>query len=186
MGLNSRGWRELWTPPPPHSAAAQDLAAIHFIDHEPSLGFFVPVPGLAVWLPSFHHKAGSCGSLELPTWPYPSPGPSRFPGLLSFPLPTAFLSLTKCNSWILHFADGRVFCLPHFSCLCPTAWCFSRSSCQPLICLPLLSASAVGPPSVSPPSPFVLPAQPLESLKETANLHHPTKFIKLLSGSPTL
>lgn len=86
--------------------------------------------------PIFHHKAGSCGSPELPTWPYSSPFPYRFPCLLSFPLPTAFLSLTKCNSWILHFADGRLFCLPHFSCLCPTTWCFSRSSSQPLICLP--------------------------------------------------
>lgn len=35
MGLNSRGWRELWTFPPPHSAAAQDLAAIHFITSPP-------------------------------------------------------------------------------------------------------------------------------------------------------
>lgn len=87
--------------------------------------------------PIFHHKASGGGSLELPTWPYSSPFPYRFPCLLSFPLPTAFLSLTKCNSWILHFADGRVFCLPHFSCLCPTAWCLPRSSSQPLICLPL-------------------------------------------------
>lgn len=79
--------------------------------------------------------------------------PLPFP--LPFPLPTAFLSLTKCNSWILHFADGRVFGLPHFSCLCPTAWCFSRSSSQALICLPL---SRPAPPVLPLPClpPFVL------------------------------
>lgn len=74
--------------------------------------------------------------------------------LLFFPsLPPirSFLSLTKCNSWSLDFADGPVFYLPHFSCFCCAAFCcFSRPSSQPLSYLCPFLTESFRPPSPCP------------------------------------